>query len=90
MKSVVSLDLLTSSFIAVDCHMIEQPIRFTVAAPKKLLGHNLNFPLFPSDKHCCQFNDFVARFSDFSYPFIDFFFFKKAASDIFINFLDRP
>ncbi len=31
----------------------------------------------PSSSQCCQLSDFVARFSNFSNPFSDFFFFLK-------------
>ncbi len=31
---------------------------------------------------CCQLSDFVARFSDFSNPFSDFFFLKRLATNL--------
>ncbi len=31
---------------------------------------------------CCQLSDFVARFSDFSDPFSDFFFKKRLATNL--------
>lgn len=41
---------------------------------------------FPAQ--CCQFSDFVARFSDFSDPPNDFFS-KKVTSDKSSDFLDK-